>query len=91
MSYEFYAVNPKTKEKAIVQVKTGKTSLTPLDWENRNEKVFLFQASGKYNSTSSEKVTRLKPDEIESFMYSQKDILPSNISHWLDIAANKKI
>jgi hypothetical protein len=91
MSYEFYAVNPETKEKAIVQVKTGKTPLTPMDWEKRSEKVFLFQASGKYNGMPSEKVTCLKPDEIESFMHLHKDILPSNVSHWLDISANKKI
>lgn len=88
MSYEFYAVNLKTKEKAIVQVKTGHTPLAPKDWEGWNEKVFLFQANGNYNGSSSEKVVCLTPDEIKSFMYTHKDLLPSNISHWLDVAKN---
>ena len=90
MSYEFYAVNRETKEKAIVQVKTGHTPLSPKDWEKWKEKVFLFQANGKYNGSSDGNVICLKPDEIESFMYANKDILPSNISHWLDVAENEK-
>lgn len=90
MSYEFYAVNRETKEKAIVQVKTGHTPLSPKDWENRKEKVFLFQASGNYNGTTDGNVVCLKPDDIESFMYTYRDILPSNISHWLNVAENEK-
>ncbi|MCK5679840.1 hypothetical protein KAI46_03405 [bacterium] len=90
MSYEFYAVNPETKEKAIVQVKTGHTPLSPKEWENWKEKVFLFQASGNYNGSSVENVICLQPNEIESFMYANKDIFPSNISHWLEVAENEK-
>ncbi|MEN6490325.1 MAG: hypothetical protein ABFD66_15840 [Smithella sp.] len=90
MSYEFYAVNRKTNEKAVVQVKTGHTPLTPEEWENRKEKVFLFQASGNYNGNSTGNVVCLQPSEIESFMYANKKILPANISHWLDVAENEK-
>lgn len=90
MSYEFYATNRKTKEKAIVQVKTGHTPLSPKDWENWEEKVFLFQANGNYNGTTGGNVVCLKPDDIESFMYTCRDILPSNISHWLNVAENGK-
>jgi len=90
MSYEFYAVNRKTKEKAIVQVKTGHTPLSPMHWEKWKEKVFLFQANGKYDGISDGNAICLKPDEITSFMHKNKDILPSNISHWLDIAEKEK-
>lgn len=90
MSYEFYLINRKTKEKAIVQVKTGHTALSPKDWSSWKEKVFLFQASGLYNGSSVGNVVCLKPNEIESFMYANKEMLPSNISHWLDIAENEK-
>lgn len=89
MSYEFYAINPKTKERAIVQVKTGHTPLSSSDWGNRKEKVFLFQASGNYCGTADDNVVCLRPDDIESFMYAYRDILPSSISHWLNIVENR--
>jgi len=90
MSYEFYAINRVTKEKAIIQVKTGNTPLSPKDWKNWKEKVFLFQASGNYIGETEENVVCLDPKEIEAFMYENKDILPKNISHWLDITKNAK-
>jgi Holliday junction resolvase-like predicted endonuclease len=85
MSYEFYLIHRDTREKAIVQVKTGHSSLTPADWINRNEKVFLFQANGKYHGESVENVICIDPEEIKVFMYSYKDLLPVQISHWLDV------
>lgn len=90
MSYEFYLVNRETKEKAIVQVKTGLTPLSPKDWKSWKEKVFLFQASGVYSGSSDGNVVCLTPNEIESFMYANKEMLPSNISHWLDVAEGEK-
>lgn len=89
MSYEFYLVNKETKEKAIVQVKTGHTALTPKEWEGWNEKVFLFQASGNYNGISDGNVVCIRPSEIESFMRGNKILLPSNIAHWLNVAQNE--
>lgn len=92
MGYEFYAIHNKTKERAIVQVKTGHTPLSPEDWEGWKEKVFLFQASGNYTGCNNGNVVCLNPDEIEDFMHDSKDILPSNIVHWLDIMnGDKKI
>ena len=85
MSYEFYAIHSKTKERAIIQVKTGHTPIFPKDWENWKEKVFLFQASGNYIGSKNENVVCLKPGDTEAFMYANKDILPSNIANWLDI------
>jgi hypothetical protein len=90
MSYEFYLVDKETKEKAIVQVKTGHTPLTPNEWKNWKEKVFLFQASGNYNGNSVCNVVCIEPKDIESFMYNNKSLLPSNIGHWLNIAQNEK-
>ncbi len=90
MSYEFYLINRETKEKSIVQVKTGRTSLTPKDWEGRKEKVFLFQANGNYNGNSCGNVVCIKPEDIKSFMCKNKELLPSNIIHGLDLAETKK-
>lgn len=90
MSYEFYLINRESKEKSIVQVKTGHTALTPKNWESWKEKVFLFQANNKYNGNSSGNVVCIDPKDIESFLYNNRDLLPSNITHWLDIAENEK-
>ncbi len=90
MSYEFYLVNSKTGEEAIVQVKTGHTALTPKHWESRGKKVFLFQANGNYNGKSCGNVVCIKPKDIELFMYSHKYLLPLNIVNWLDVAENEK-
>lgn len=90
MKYEFYLINKTTKEKSIVQVKTGHTKLIPKEWENWKEKVFLFQANGNYVGISLNKnVVSIKPKDIESFMYSNKELLPSNIVHWLNIAESE--
>ena len=90
MSYEFYLVHRETKEKSIVQAKTGHTPLTPKNWEDRAEKVFLFQANGKYNGSSRGNVVCISPKDREEFMYANKDLMPANIVHWLNMAENEK-
>lgn len=89
MSYEFYLINRKTKEKAIVQVKTGSTSLSPKKWEDWKEKVFLFQANGMYEGSSSGNVVCIPPKDIENFMYENRGLMPSAISHWLDVVESE--
>lgn len=88
MSYEFYLVNRKTKERAIVQVKTGHTPLSPKKWEHWKEKVFLFQANNNYTGISGDNVECISPNDIESFMHENKEIMPSSILHCLDIIKN---
>jgi hypothetical protein len=91
MSYEFYLIHRESKEKAIVQVKTGHTSLRASEWEGKNEKVFLFQSNNKYlGTTDNSNVITIAPSEIEVFMYNNKGLLPSNIVHWLELADSEK-
>ena len=89
MGYEFYAIHSKTKERAVVQVKTGNTPLSPKDWQSWKEKVFLFQANGHYDGFGNKNIVCLKPRDIEDFMYNNIDILPSNIVNWLDVLGNQ--
>jgi hypothetical protein len=91
MSYEFFLIHKDTKEKAIVQVKTGKTELNShsTKWQDKNEKVFLFQANGEYKNESSDNVVCLLPSEIEKFMENNNELLPASISHWLKVVKNK--
>lgn len=87
MSYEFFLINRETKAKAIVQVKTGHTSLDPEEkkWTDRTEEVFLFQSNGKYENKSSGKIQCISPTLIEDFMRNNKSLLPASILHWLEL------
>lgn len=91
MKYEFYLTNKTTKEKAIVQVKTGHTQLNPnsKEWTSRSEKVFLFQSNGKYSGSGIKNVVCLEPKVIEKFMKDNYDLMPSSIQHWIDTATKE--
>ena len=86
MNYEFYLINKKTSEKAIVQVKTGDDPLFPNQWINKKEKVFLFQSNGVYHGRSKDNVICIAPAEIEKFMCNNQNLLPSHIVNWLKVA-----
>ena len=91
MSYEFYLIHRTSKEKAIVQVKTGGTSLTVKNWEEKKEKVFLFQANNQYiGEPENSNITCIHPSTIEQFMNNNKALLPSNIIHWLNVADSER-
>lgn len=83
MSFEFYLIHRETKERAIVQIKTGNTQLTVNEWADRAQRVYLFQSSGLYAGEAQPSVTCLLPSDIRLFMDSHADILPANITHWL--------
>ncbi len=86
MSYEFYLIHNKTKERSIVQVKTGHTQLDPRTWK-QGKKVFLFQSNGKYSCTSEDvNIVCIDPEKIKSFMQNNIKLLPSKIVYWMDIA-----
>jgi hypothetical protein len=90
MRYEYYLINKDSKERAIVQVKTGRTPLTVSDWDKYNEKVFLFQSNVNYNGMSQGNVVCIAPRDIKSFMFGNRELLPSSICHWLDVASSEK-
>jgi hypothetical protein len=84
MTFEFYAINKMTKARGLVQVKTGHTPLNRDDYKNRSETIFLFQSAGAYNGDEVSGVYCLTPEEIESFMFLNREIMPANIGFWLD-------
>lgn len=84
MAYEFYAINSITKEKAVVQVKTGYSAISVNHFRNISNHVFLFQTNGLYHGAKQPNVTCLAPSEVESFMRNNIDILPGSIAHWLE-------
>jgi hypothetical protein len=91
MAYEFIAIHKKTRERAIVQVKTGQTRLATDTWGDYKEKVFLFQAHGHYIGTPTANVVQIAPKTIERFMTSQIEIMPNSISRWIEFAAKMNL
>lgn len=87
MKYEFYLIHKKTKNRAVVQVKTGHTPLDSTNWNNWKEEVFLFQANGIYRGKDAEHIIKVEPETIEKFMRANKCLLPKNILHWLNVAS----
>lgn len=84
MKYEFYLINRCTGERAIVQAKSGNTKLTPSNWEHWKERVFLFQSNGLYEGIVSDKVTCLKPKEVNKFVIENLKFLPAHLGYWVE-------
>ena len=85
MAYEFVLIHGETKERAVVQVKTGHTPLNTNEWRDATHKVFLFQTDGNYLGGEHRSVVCVQPAEILAFMQTHRALLPSSISHWLDM------
>ena len=83
MSYEYVLVHKETRERGVVQVKTGGTWLSQDGWEGMTDKVFLFQSAGLYGGTPSQGVVCLSPDELEQFMQDHLEILPRYMQRWM--------
>lgn len=85
MSYEFYAVNPQTGERAVSQVKTGSVQLDQDEYANLRETVFLFQSQENYAGSSHQNVRCLERRELLEFMNSSYAWLPSSLQQKLEI------
>lgn len=84
MSYEFAAIHPDTKKRAIVQVKTGNTELNRDDWKDHPETVFLFQTNGNYRgSEAPENAICLMPNDIENFIRAYLQVMPGAVQRWI--------
>ena len=83
MGYEFVAIQRDTRERAVVQVKTGNAALDLGGWGGFQERVFLFQANGVYFGQASAHVTPLSPSVIEDFMRTNDDVMPAAVQRWL--------
>lgn len=91
MSFEFYLIHRETRERAVVQIKTGNTWLNTDEWSDRNERVILFQANGLYSGGSHSSVACIQPTEIENFIAENHDLLPASTLYWLNHVSLGKI
>ena len=87
MGYEYILINRETFERAVVQVKTGKTSLNRDDWSNFPAKVFLFQSNNNYTGSTYNHVECIAPDDLREFLFSNQNLLPRSVKRWVDYVA----
>lgn len=76
MSFEYLAVNRKTEERALTQVKTGDTPIDKNDYHRYTEKIFLFQSNGIYKGEDAPNIVAISKQEILKFMRRSLGWLP---------------
>lgn len=84
MSFEFYLIHRDSFERAIVQIKTGHSSLNTDDWAGRSERVFLFQSNGLYFGSVNPRVECIPPVVLQRFMTQNRGLLPTATVRWMD-------
>ncbi len=83
MSYEYYLIHNETKERAIVQVKTGTTKLNLNSYQCYRDKVFLFQARSLYeNKNGNDNIICIEPEEVRNFIKNNLNLMPKHIAFW---------
>jgi hypothetical protein len=83
--YEFVLVNRETGTRAVVQVKSGGTSIDAARYAGE-EKAFLFAASGIYGASIPPNAVVISRQELNTFMHDSPNLLPRAVSTWIGIA-----
>ncbi len=81
MSFEYLAINKKTKKRALTQVKTGDVSLNQDEYRDYEETIFLFQEKELYEGSGGENVICLRKKELLGFLEDSIDWLPQSFQN----------
>lgn len=87
MSFEYLAVNPKSGEKALSQVKTGQTSLNRDDYVKYPQKIFLFQPNERYTGIGADNVVCIQRDDILKFLDKSLVWLPRSFQKKVELVS----
>ena len=85
MTYEFELKHRQTGKSAVVQVKSGGTSLNIDDYTNLDTDVFLFATCGRYFGTPKPNIQTIDPEIIRKFLYEQTHLLPDKMKVWIEL------
>ena len=94
MSYEYILIHRQSMERAVVQVKTGRTPLNRDEWSDfvarlpgpeGQAKAFLFQSYGNYTGSEHPNVECIGPDVLREFLFRNRALLPSSTERWIDL------
>lgn len=88
MSFEYLAVNPKTGEKALTQVKTGNVNLVKSDFSQYSCKIFLFQSNEQYGGDEEDNVVCIMRDDLKGFLSHSLTWLPAIFKTKWDMVTN---
>ena len=76
MSFEYLALDPKTGERALTQVKTGNVHLNKEEYSRYPYKIFLFQSNELYDGKDCENVCCITRHELNDFLHRSLKWLP---------------
>ena len=85
MGYEFVGRNITSQRKIVAQVKTGMTPIVLNDYRYRNIDTYLFAVSEHYIGRKTNNQYCISRDEMEHFIYKNKELLPDSIQEWITI------
>lgn len=88
MSFEYLAVNPKSGEKALSQVKTGQVPLNRDDYVQYPQKIFLFQSNELYTGVGAKNVICIPRDDLSKLLYKSLAWLPKSFQRKVEIVSN---
>lgn len=87
MSFEYYAVNPKTYEKAVAQVKTGNSIIDLDEYSQLPYKVFLFQSKELFQGKMSDNIICVQRKDIIKFINNSVGWLPKSLKRKVELAS----
>jgi hypothetical protein len=70
MRFAYSAIDPKTGQVALTQVKTAGTALNRDDYREDRNRIFLFQSNGLYHGADAGNVTCFSREELLEFLHS---------------------
>ncbi len=85
MSFEYLAVNPKTGEKALTQVKTGQITINVDEYRQYSERIFLFQSNNLYAGDCAKNVVCISREEILDFLNESIVWLPKSFQNKVEL------
>lgn len=85
MSFEYLAVDPKSGERALSQVKTGRVAINRDNYVHLPYKIFLFQSNGLYEGTGAENVVCVSREEMLRFLDMSLAWLPGSFQTKVDL------
>jgi len=88
MSFEYLAVNPKTGEKALSQVKTGQVTINKDDYVHYSQKIFLFQSNELYVGVGAQNIICISRAEILELLNNSLDWLPKSFQRKVEIVSH---
>lgn len=84
--YEFVGVARDGSHHCYPQVKTGSVSLDGNDFKKltkNGDKVYLFTVSGSCTNADGKSVIAISKEELLTFLFDHKEIMPSRIQLWM--------